>query len=236
MVRILAVLIFFLPFFTYSQTFRSFGGVWVGSSNYTGGTMPTLNVGSFLLGQTNILGGLFHFGYAISANTNVVATSGAFTDDFGNLYQFSGVGVATHIPLEANVALVKEFGKFRGWIGGGTNASFVSGMVDIQMSAIIWGNYIYCSARATGKSEFTFGGQVFAGGEYVFGKVPYIGGIWGIFSQFKYMIIKDVNFKFTGTIECQDLTFGGTQTQDISETIRLDLDNTSFVLGLTYHF
>lgn len=49
------------------------------------------------------------------------------------------------------------------------------------------------------------------------------------------MYVKEVDMRISGNVECVD-TFGNTISQSIDEGIKIDLSNTSFVLGLTYHF
>jgi len=162
----------------YSQIPRSFGGVWLGQTNYEGSGSGSLNVGSFFLANAPLLPGLY-FGYAVSANTKVVVESAAGVDSFGNFVAATATGIGIHLPFEFNVAYLIPLWKFNFWIGGGVNASIAQ--ADVYLNYADLSNGVYCEASATGQTKFTPGGQVFGGGEYVFGEIPYIGGNWGLF-------------------------------------------------------
>ncbi len=216
----------------FSQDYKAFGGVWIGQTSYKDGETPALNVGSFFLAQSPFLENL-HFGYGVSANTNIAVGSVIGADSFGNIVAVNITGVAVHLPFEANVAYVLGTPKIRGWIGGGLNISIAQANVVLSYTDLT--NGINCSASATGKTEFTPGFQIFGGGEYVFGGLPTIGGIWGVFAQLKYMYAKEVDMSVSGNVECTD-TLGNRITQSVDESISIDLSNTSYVVGLSYHF
>ncbi len=225
-----------VPALLCAQDFTSFGGVWIGSSSYPDSQTPALNVGSFFLGRSNMLGGRLHYGYAVSANTDVVAVSSASGTEVASF-----TAIATHIPLEANVALVYG-SKIRGWAGMGTNVSLVRGIARLNYSAYdtVSGATITCNASASGRTDLTFGFQFFLGGEYVFGRLPFlfIGGTWGAFAQYKYMWVNQTKMKVSGEVECQKIDAFGTSTvkKDLESSLDLKLENSSFVFGVTYHF
>ncbi len=216
----------------YSQPPKSFGGVWLGQTTYNDSGTNSLNVGSFYLAQSPFLTGLY-FGYGVSVNTNVVAESAAGVDSGGNFIAATATGIGVHLPFEVNVAYVLSLGKFNAWAGGGLNASIAQGQVYLSLADLT--NSIYCEASATGQTKFSPGAQLFLGGEYVFGRIPYIGGNWGLFLQYKYMYVNKMNMKVSGSAQCVD-SLGNSSTQSIDTSIDLDLSNNSFVLGFTYHF
>ncbi len=225
-----------LPALVYAQDFVSFGGVWLGSTTYPESDTPALNVGSFFMGRSNMLGGRLHYGYALSANTDVVSTSVVSGTE-----ALSFTGIATHIPFEANVALVYGT-KIRGWVGAGTNVSLVQGRARVNYSIYdtATGATITCSATASGRTDLNFGLQFFFGGEYVFGKLPFlfIGGTWGAFAQFKYMWVNQSKLDVSGEVECQRIDAFGVTTvkRDVKSSMDLKLENSSLVFGFTYHF
>ncbi len=207
----------------------SFGGVWMGTTYYSDSDSGSLNTGSFFLARTPFLDGRLYFGYAISASTEVDV--GAVTDGQESLVL---TGVAQVIPLEVNGAYVLKWGKFQGWAGAGLNATFA----DASMSLAYYDNWnaIGCQADVTGDTDYAYGAQIFAGAEYIFGGVKFIGGQWGAFAQGKYQYISDVDMKISGSVQCYDFNTGGSVQQNINQSVSLDLSNTSWVIGLTYHF
>jgi len=142
-------------------------------------------------------------------------------------------GVAVHLPFEVNLAYVVGSSRLRGWAGGGLNISLAQATANLTYTNLSQG--INCTASATGQTEFTPGFQIFGGGEYIFGELPTVGGVWGVFAQLKYMYAKDVDMRISGSVECVD-TLGNRVTLPVDESINLKLSNTSYVLGLSYHF
>ncbi len=192
-----------------------------------------MNVGSFFLAKAPLIKNLY-FGYAISANTNVAAESSVQTDLFGNVTTAAtATGVGVHMPLELNLAYLLSFGKLNAWAGGGVNASIAQ--AEVYLSYMDFQNGLYCEASATGQTRFVPGAQVFLGGEYMVGRMPYVGGNWGLFLQYKQMFVQRVNMRISGTASCVD-AFGNSDSQSFEDSIGIDLSNGSFVLGLTYHF
>jgi len=221
-----------LPLMSLAQDYRAFGGVWIGQSTYEEGETPSLNVGSFFLAQTPFLRNL-HFGYGVSVNTNVAFASAVGLDNAGDLIAVNMTGVAVHLPFEVNLAYVVGSSRLRGWAGGGLNISLAQATANLTYTNLSQG--INCTASATGQTEFTPGFQIFGGGEYIFGELPTVGGVWGVFAQLKYMYAKDVDMRISGSVECVD-TLGNRVTLPVDESINLKLSNTSYVLGLSYHF
>ena len=215
-----------------AQPPKSFGGVWLGQSTFTKTGRSSMNVGSFFLAKAPLIRNLY-FGYAISANTNVAAESAVQTDLFGNVTAATATGVGIHMPLELNLAYLLSFGKFSAWAGGGLNASIAQ--AEVYLSYMDFGNGLYCEASATGQTRFVPGAQVFVGGEYKIGGMPYVGGNWGVFLQYKQMFVQRVNMRISGTASCVD-NLGNSYSDSFEDSIDIDLSSGSFVLGLTYHF
>ena len=215
-----------------AQPPKAFGGVWIGNTTYTDSDENSLNVGSFFLAKTPIFKNLY-FGYSISANTEVVNQTELSQDEFGNITTTTITGVGTHLPFEVNLVYLLSLGKFNAWVGGGLNVSIAQADVYATYTDIT--NGIYCEAQATGETKFTPGAQVFVGGEYVFGGVPYIGGNWGIFAQYKYMYVKKISIDVSGDVKCVN-SFGQSISQPIKFSEDIKLTNYSIVVGLTYHF
>ncbi|GEM_PF-3578289 len=219
----------------FTQDFKAFGGVWFGPTNYQEGGQA-FNVGSFFLARVPLMGKLqgLHFGYAVSASTSVRVVSDSGIDPVtGNFITVNAAGIGNHVPFEANAAYVIGFGRLRGWAGDGVNISLAQATATFTVSDLSSGNT--CSADATGQTGFSQGFQIFGGGEYVFGSLPRIGGKWGIFFMAKYLYAGKFKMKITGEVQCVDST-GTAVSQRMDESIDLNLSNTSFVAGLTYHF
>ncbi|HHJ64744.1 MAG TPA: hypothetical protein ENJ61_07545 [Aquifex aeolicus] len=228
----IALAVLSLPLLSLAQEYRAFGGVWIGQTNYEDGETPSLNVGSFFLARTPFLSNL-HFGYGVSVNTNVALASAAGFDNAGDLVTVNMTGVAVHLPFEVNLAYVVGGSKLRGWAGGGLNVSIAQATVNMSYTNLSQG--VSCAASATGQTELTPGFQLFGGGEYIFGELPTIGGVWGVFAQAKYMYAKKVDMRISGSVECVD-TLGNSVTRSLDESIELKLSNTSYMVGLSYHF
>ncbi len=229
-VMVVLVVVFFLMGLAHAQEdLYSFGGVWIGSTSFSDSDSGALNTGSFFLARTPLLNGRLFFGYAISASTEVAIDAEATTQE-----ALTVTGVAQVIPLEVNGAYVMKFNKFQGWAGAGLNVSFADASASLAYYDS-W-NSIYCRADVTGETDMTYGAQVFLGGEYIFGSIKLIGGQWGVFAQGKYQYISDVDMTVSGTAECQNFATGQRVQQSTKQSISIDLSNTSWVLGLTYHF
>ena len=210
---------------------EGFGGVWIGSTKFTNGEDKGINVGSFFFVEVKPD---IYFGYAISGSTEISVENYL---DLTSQESYTMTGVAEVIPLEVNIAYVKDIGSFRGWVGCGLSAAFANISVTIDGGYIDpLGDYIVYHGKATGSSEVTYGGQVFAGAEYIFGSVKFIGGNWGMMVQFKYQYLSEVTFKYSGNVEATNLSTGNNTSVSFSDSFKEDLSNTSVVVGLTYHF
>lgn len=213
---------------TIAGEYNGFGGVWIGSTSFTDSDENGLNVGSFFFAKTPLLNNHLHFGYAVSATTEV-----AVEYDSDLTSESLIVGVGQLVPIEVNAAYAGNIGKFSYWIGGGINLSIAS--VDITGDYYDYSSNVYCQAQADAQTDTTYGVQFFIGGEYIFGSIGFIGGEWGIFGQYKYQYISEVKAKLEGKATCYD-AFGNESTGNISDEVKLDLSNNSYVVGLTYHF
>ena len=229
---VLGLFSFLIPALLQAQPPKSFGGVWIGQSSYKDGETNPLNVGSFFFARTPLHQNLY-FGYALSANTNVVVEGASGIDNSGNFFAATATGVGIHLPFEFNLAYILSAGKFNAWAGGGVNASIAQAQVYLSYADL--SNGLYCEASATGKTKFAPGAQLFVGGEYAFGGIPYVGGNWGLFFQYKQMFVRKIDMDISGNAQCVD-SLGNSATQRIDDTIEIDLSNSSLVLGFTYHF
>lgn len=136
------------PVIVQAQEYKAFGGVWMGQTDYKDGETPSLNVGSFFLAEMPFIRNL-HFGYAISANTNIALESATGFDDLGNFVSVNLAGIGVHVPLELNLAYVLGLGKFRLWGGGGVNLSVAQATLNLAYSDLT--NGYTCNASATGR-------------------------------------------------------------------------------------
>ncbi len=230
-----ALLLLLLWTSAFSEEIKSFGGVWLGTTSFSEGNETALNVGSFFLAKTPLLGGKVFFGYAVSASTEVAVEAGAVSI-LGA--QAVGVltGVAQLVPLEANLALVQKFGDFVGWLGGGISVAYADVSVSTTYAFSLLGSTYVCYGDVEASSEAVTGFQLFLGGEYIFGSVGLVGGTWGVFLQAKYQYLGEVTFESSGTFTCQDLSGTSSRTVSTSDSFSTDLSNYSVVGGITYHF
>jgi hypothetical protein len=115
-----------------------------------------------------------------------------------------------HVPIEANTAHVWDVGKFNFWVGGGPSIHL------LKFTAYNSANAVQVldpdnqddPANNTATSAITeqqgrsrkFGGgfQVMGGTGFEFGKLPQIGGRWGLTLNVKYQIVKNLEQILSG--------------------------------------
>jgi len=246
----------------YTRRYAGFGGVSYGLYEFPWFiedgpgyiNVPGTGVYSYFFAQ--IADSRWYAGFGVGANF--------FNDAFSSTKQIRNevnrdletqAGVYTsqesffHLPIEANTSYVWRWSKFfQSWVGTGfsihlVNYNYVDRQVGISNDAngdlVFWQD-----AFKEGGTSFRTkpGYQIFAGTEFIFGKIPRIGGEWGLGLTTKFQTIsafelQQVGDTFVYEEKNEDGSNRGNDLADRGPQFReYDADNFSLTLGLTFHY
>lgn len=252
----------------YDRRYQAFGGVSFGHYGYPvfqkiAGQhfgVPASGVYSHYLAQLG--DSRFYAGFGVGANFYNWADSSEAMIDIQNPYPevetIAGNWTYTerfyHLPIESNSAYVWRFQRMlMWWVGAGFSLHLLDYSQIETHSAIATdttnGELLFWSDdfRVGGTSFKTRPGfQVFTGFEFIFGKIPRIGGEWGLSLQTRYQQVasfkvknrrKGPEYAYREEYLNPALNTGGFDFADPgSDFEAYDVDNLGISVGLGYHF
>jgi len=246
----------------YTRRYAGFGGVSYGIYEFPWFiedgpgyiNVPGTGVYSYFFAQ--IADSRWYAGFGVGANffnDAFSSTRGIRNEVNGDLDTVAGVYTSQesffHLPIEANSSYVWRWSKFfQSWIGTGfsihlVNYTYVDRQVGISTDPngdlVFWQD-----AFQEGGTSFRTkpGYQLFGGTEFIFGKIPKIGGEWGLGLTGKFQTIRVFDLQqpgraFTYEEKNEDGSDRGNDLQERGPQFReYDADNFSLTLGLTFHY
>jgi hypothetical protein len=169
-----------------------------------------------------------------------------------------------HVPLELNVAWVTDIWRFSGYLGGGPALHYyrLTGHASSTMLQVVdadddfrayypadpsgYTNGFMSSGKKTlstaNEREYALGMQLLGGIQYEFGKVPWLGGRWGLSLSGKAQVTRtaDVQIRTKSSFREYDLdgSFLPEWSDSKQNSRRIDVNgsNVSAKLGVVYFF
>jgi hypothetical protein len=163
-----------------------------------------------------------------------------------------------HVPMEANAAYAWDLGeRFNLFVGGGpsihiaqfTAYNAVSAVQVFEASDVDDPSKNTASSvvsRIEGRSrKYGVGGQIFAGGGVELGRIPGIGGRWGLTLSLRYQKVRDMKQLIEGKYQAQEYMLDGDECSDElcdnkdrtwTQEVVVDGDNLGARMGLVFYF
>ena len=240
----------------YDRRYKGFGGVAL-SRVY----MPTFQGDGYDIGRltgihssylAQIEDSRFYVGFGVGVNYLAHAYGSnrkrAVVNPYKGSTTVAGAYVQTeslfHVPIEANSGYVWRFHKrFMLWFGSGTSVhyqnyaweEYESGLTE---SSVDNTTFFWESSYIEGKDVYKLqpGWQAFAGTEFIFGKIPRIGGEWGLGIQGKYQYIRKFAKSASGLYVYDEANSNEYDFQERRKIGHWNLSNVLWGANLNYHY